>query len=134
MSVEAISWALNLAPVPAVRPGPRCGADQARRPPQAGTGDLALARDDLNEPGVTVPESQSPVHRAGLASIEWPLHERPPNAAQPPHPAGLMDHLDHGVQQLHLAAATRCNQRTGGCSPRGHGVQRLHPNRPDNHP
>jgi hypothetical protein len=36
---------------------------------------------------------------------------------QPPHPAGLMDHLDHEVQQLHLAAATRCNQRTGGVQP-----------------
>jgi hypothetical protein len=28
-----------------------------------------------------------------------------------------MDHLDHEVQQLHLAAATRCNQRTGGVQP-----------------
>ena len=179
MSVEAISWALNLAPVPAERrgqpssackfvliglanhAGPEgsgafpsvatlvrytglsertvrtcldrleaggiirpCDPDlvaarikRADRRPQGWDLDLTLARDDLNEPGVTVPESQSPVRRAGLAPIERPHHERPPNGVQPPHPAGLMDHLDHEVQQLHLAAATRCNQRTGGVQP-----------------
>jgi hypothetical protein len=179
MSVEAISWALNLAPVPADRrgqPSSACkfvlvglanhaGPDgsgafpsvatlvrytglsertvrtcldrleaggiirpfdpdllaarikRADRRPQGWDLDLTLARDDLNEPGVTVPESQSPVRRAGLAPIERPHHERPPNGVQPPHPAGLMDHLDHEVQQLHLAAATRCNQGTGGVQP-----------------
>jgi hypothetical protein len=179
MSVEAISWALNLAPVPADRRGQPssackfvlvglanhagpdgsgafpsvatlvrytglsertvrtcldrleaggiirpCDPDlvaarikRADRRPQGWDLDLTLARDDLNEPGVTVPESQSPVRRAGLAPIERPHHERPPNGVQPPHPAGLMDHLDHEVQQLHLAAATRCNQRTGGVQP-----------------
>jgi pyocin large subunit-like protein len=141
MSVEAISWALNLAPVPAdcrgqpssackfvlvglanhagpdgsgafpsvatlvrytglsertvrtcldrleaggiIRP---CDPDlvaarikRADRRPQGWDLDLTLARDDLNEPGVTVPESQSPVRRAGLAPIERPHHERPPN-------------------------------------------------------
>jgi hypothetical protein len=155
MSVEAISWALNLAPVPADRRGQPssackfvlvglanhvgpdgsgafpsvatlvrytglsertvrtcldrleaggiirpCDPDlvaarikRADRRPQGWDLDLTLARDDLNEPGVTVPESQSPVRRAGLAPIERPHHERPPN-----------------------------------------GVQRLHPNRPQNHP
>jgi hypothetical protein len=179
MSVEAISWALNLAPVPADRRGQPssackfvlvglanhagpdgsgafpsvatlvrytglsertvrtcldrleaggiirpCDPDlvaarikRADRRPQGWDLDLTLARDDLNEPGVTVPENQSPVRRAGLAPIERPHHERPPNGVQPPHPAGLMDHLDHEVQQLHLAAATRCNQRTGGVQP-----------------
>ena len=172
VSVEAISWALNLAPVPADRRGQPssackfvlvglanhagpdgsgafpsvatlvrytglsertvrtcldrleaggiirpCDPDlvaarikRAGRRPQGWDLDLTLARDDLNEPGVTVPESQSPVRRARLAPIERPHHERPPNGVQPPHPAGLMDHLDHEVQQLHLAAATRCNQ------------------------
>ena len=90
---------------------------RADRRPQGWDLDLTLARDDLNEPGVTVPESQSPVRRAGLAPIERPHHERPPNGVQPPHPAGLVDHLDHEVQQSHLAAATRCNQRTGGVQP-----------------
>jgi Helix-turn-helix domain len=179
MSVEAISWALNLAPVPADRRGQPssackfvlvglanhagpdgsgafpsvatlvrytglsertvrtcldrleaggiirpCDPDlvaarikRADRRPQGWDLDLTLARDDLNEPGVTVPESQSPVRWAGLAPIERPHHERPPNGVQPPHLAGLMDHLDHEVQQLHLAAATRCNQRTGGVQP-----------------
>jgi hypothetical protein len=160
MSVEAISWALNLAPVPADRRGQPssackfvlvglanhagpdgsgafrsvatlvrytglsehtvrtcldrleaggiirpCNPDlvaarikRADRRPQGWDLDLTLARDDLNEPGVTVPESQSPVCRAGLAPIERPHHERPPNGVQPPHPAGLMDHLDHEVQ------------------------------------
>ena len=101
----------------------RATRTSSRRGSSAPTGapgwdlDLTLARDDLNEPGVTVPESQSPVRRAGLAPIERPHHERPPNGVQPPHPAGLMDHLDHEVQQLHLTAATRCNQRTGGVQP-----------------
>jgi hypothetical protein len=179
MSAEAISWALNLAPVPAGRRGQpssackfvlvglanhggpdrsgafppvatlgRCSGlsertvrtcldrleaggiispcdpdlvaariKRAGRRPQGWDLDLILARDDLNEPGVTVPESQSPVRRAGLAPRERPHHGRPPNGVQPPHPAGLMDHLDHQVQQLHLAAATRCTQRTGRVQP-----------------
>ena len=61
---------------------------RADRRPQGWDLDLTLARDDLHEPGVTVPESQSPVRRAGLAPIERPHHERPPNGVQPPHPAG----------------------------------------------
>ena len=60
---------------------------RADRRPQGWDLDLTLARDDLNEPGLTVPESQSPVRRAGLAPIERPHHERPPNGVQPPHPA-----------------------------------------------
>ncbi len=159
MSVEAISWALNLAPVPADRGGQPSSACKfvlvglANHAGPDGTGafpsvatlvrytglsertvrtcldrleaagviqpcdpdvvaarikrvdrrpkgwdlDLTLARDDLNGPGACS-ESQSPVRRAGLASIKRPRHERPPNGVQPPHPAaGLMDHLDHGV-------------------------------------
>jgi helix-turn-helix protein len=150
MSVEAISWALNLAPVPADRRGQPsstykfvlvalanhagpdgsgafpsvatlvrytglsertvrtcldrleaggiirpCDPDlvaarikRADRRPQGWDLDLTLARDDLNEPGVTVPESQSPVRRAGLAPIERPHHERPPNGVQPTRPRG----------------------------------------------
>jgi hypothetical protein len=169
VSVEAISWALNLAPVPADRggqpssackfvlvglanhAGPEgtgafpavatlvrytglsertvrtcldrlqadgiispCDSDivaarikRADRRPQGWDLDLSLARDDLDEPGVAVPDSQSPNRRAALAALRRLDHEGHPDGVQSPHPATRP--VD--------AAGTGCSQRTDGVQP-----------------
>ena len=177
MSVEAISWALNLAPVPCDRGGkrnPACKAVLVGLANHAGPGgseafpsvrtlvrytdlsertvrttldrlqgdgiirpcdpaivaakikradqrpqgwDLAmhLVRDDLDEEDLATLERQFP----GLtARLTLGVTARSP---KPNEDAG------RGVQQLHPAPGTGCNHRRNG-------VQRLHPNRPWNHP
>jgi hypothetical protein len=193
VSVEAISWALNLAPVPADRGGrpssackfvlvgltnhagpdgtgalpsvatlirytglsertvrtcldrlesegiiSSCDPDivaarikRADRRPQGWDLDLSLTRGDLGEPGAAVPGSPSPA----------PGRDSPP-------PGGLIFkavRMGCNPRTPPGPQITRCNGCTPqpgrgattaptGCNPRGHEVQRLHPNRSENPP
>jgi hypothetical protein len=177
VSVEAISWALNLAPVPADRGGQPssackfvliglanhagpdgtgafpsvatlvrytglsertvrtcldrleaegiiapCDPDivaarikRADRRPQGWDLDLRLVRDDLDEPGVNVPHSQSPTRRAGLAAVRRSDHEGDSNEVQSLHPAvEAVDNVFYEVQALHPGDGSGGNQRADG--------------------
>ena len=183
MSVEAISWALNLAPVPADRGGQpssackfvlvglanhagpdgtgafpsvatlvryaglsertvrsclgRLGAEGIIRPcdpdiaarikradrrPKGWDLDFSLIRKDLTEAGLAALGQQFPGSVARVAVIACPDAGQALDGVQSPHPAGAVDNRADGVQPLHPASGTGCNQPTDGvqrAQPRG---------------
>jgi len=179
VSVEAISWALNLAPTPADRGGQsssackfvlvglanhagpdgtgafpsvatlvrytglsertvrtcldRLAAERVVRPcdpdivaarikradrrPKGWDLDMSLIRGDLTETDITALEHQFPGLAARIAAVACAGEGGAADGVQLPHPAGIVDNRAGGVQPLHPASATGCNQRSHGVQP-----------------
>jgi hypothetical protein len=187
VSVEAMSWVLNLAPVPADRGGQpssackfvlvglanhagpdgtgafppvatlvrytglsertvrtcldRLEAEGIIRPcdpdivaarikrtdrrPKGWNLDLSLIRRDLTQVGLAALEHQLPGLAARVAAAADPGAGDVAEGVQSPHSAGAVDNRADGVQPLHPASGTGCNQPTDGvqrAQPRGAAV------------
>ena len=200
MSVEAISWALNPAPVPAGRGGQPssackfvlvglashagpdgagafpsvatlvrytgpsertvrtcldrlatggiiapCDPDivaapikRADRRPQGWDLNLSLVRGDLDDATVAVLEHRRPGRGGRLGAAAQPDDDGQADRVPAPHPVRpggeAVDNPAAGVQQLHPEPEPDATSAPTGCNRRWNGVQRLHPNRPQNHP
>lgn len=184
MSVEAISWALTLAPVPADKGGQpsspckfvlvglanhagpdgsaafpsvstlvrytglsertvrtcldrleACGTirpcdpamvaariKRADRRPKGWDLDLSQVRDDLGEADIAALEAQFPGLAARLKAAVRSSGRESAGGVHPPYPAEPVDNEERGVQLLHPASGTGCNQRADGVQltrPRG---------------
>jgi hypothetical protein len=131
MSVEAISWALNLAPVPCLDRLEAAGVispcdpiivaariKRADRRPQGWDLNLSMVRDDLDDTAIAVLEHQFPGLGIRLAAAAPPGADDQSDGVQSPHPdtgnSEAVDNQPSGVQQVHPELGTGCNQRADG--------------------
>jgi hypothetical protein len=122
-----------------VRPGiVAARIKRADRRPQGWDLNLGMVRDDLAEADVVKLERQFPGHAARLAIMARPGPDDQTNGGNHrtprPEPASPWITPRRGA-----AVAPRAGERGATISPMGrnrrrHGVKRLHPNRPGNHP
>jgi Helix-turn-helix domain len=112
---------------------------RADRRPQGWDLDLGLVRDDLAEADIVVLERQFPGLATRLAATARPVSGDGRNGVQSLHPprrtpANLWITCPAGCSSCTPRRDRGAIRELTGCNWRSHGVQRLHPNRPRNHP
>jgi Helix-turn-helix domain len=94
---------------------------RADRRPQGWDLNLTLVRHDLDAAAVAVLEHQFPGLAARLAAVAQPGADGRPGGVHSPHPAATgneaVDNWAGGVQPVHPAPGTRCNEPADGVQP-----------------